>query len=153
MKSIKRYFCGLCLLALLGALSGCAQPKPLVYQDVAGFQVSSADFNTVNMVVDLRFFNPNNYSLALKNGDLDAFINNIPLGKATLDERTVVPAYGTFILPVTLHANIRSILQNALDVLTNKDVLIRIDGTVRAGKGGIFLSIPIHYTGTQKIKL
>lgn len=143
---------GLFVMAVVALLS-CAQPKALVYQDVAAFRVHKADLSLVTIVVELRFFNPNKYSLSIKNGNLDATLNGRALGRAIIDERTVIPAQDAFLLPVTMEVPLSTLFQNALDALSNKEADIRLDGTVYAGKGGIFVKVPVHYAGKQRINL
>jgi LEA14-like dessication related protein len=142
-------------VALLSILTACSQPKALVYQNVQHIRVQQVNLQQATLVVDLQFYNPNNYGLSLKNGDLDAWFNNNYLGKATLDERTIVPAHNTFILPVTITAELKNIVSNAIDLLTHQssDVLVRLQGMVKAGKGGIFINVPIQYEGQQQIRL
>ena len=137
------------------ASAGCSQPKALVYQDLRNFRVHAVNLQQATVVLDLQFFNPNNYSLSLKNGDLDAYFNDKYLGKATLDERTAVPSRDTFLMPVSVTANLGNILTNAVELLTsgNSDVMVRLEGKVRAGKGGVFIGVPIRYKGRQKIHL
>jgi hypothetical protein len=45
------------------------------------------------------------------------------------------------------------VLSNALKVFLNPDVRIKITGSAKAGRGGIFLNVPIDYEGTQRIEL
>jgi LEA14-like dessication related protein len=144
------------VLMLVAALfSSCSQPKSLVYQDVRNFRIHKVDLQRATIVLDLQFYNPNNYGLSLKNGDLDAYLNNRYLGKASLDERVSVPASDTFILPVSITADLTSIVTNAIDLLTSKnnDVLVRLQGNIRAGKGGVFIGVPVKYEGRQRISL
>jgi LEA14-like dessication related protein len=151
MKMTQKMIAGIILLFCLG----CMQPKALVYQDVRNFRVQKVDLQEATIVLDLLFYNPNNYGLSLKNGDLDAYFNDKYLGKATLDERTAIPARDTFLLPVSVTADLRSLITNALELLTRKnlDVLVRLQGKLRAGKSGIFIGVPVHYEGRQRINL
>ena len=140
---------------LLLLLLGCSQPKSLVYQDIENFRLHSVNLRQATVVLDLRFYNPNNYGLSLKAGDLDAYFNDHYLGKARLDERTSAPARDTFTLPVTVTADLAKIVSNAMDLLSKaeQDVLVRLQGSVRAGKGGIYIGVPIRYEGRQRLKL
>ena len=141
------------LIALVS--SSCSQPKSLVYQDLRNFRLQQVNLQQATVVLDLQFYNPNGYGLNLKDGDLDAYFNDKYLGKARLDERTTVPARDTFLLPVSITADLRSILSNAMDLLSKGDqnVLVRLQGTVRAGKGGLFIGVPVRYEGRQKLHL
>ena len=156
---MKNSWVGRASLLVLGILAlasaGCSQPKALVYQDLRNIRVHAVNLQQATVVVDLQFYNPNNYSLSLKNGDLDAYFNDKYLGKARLDERTTVPARDTFLMPVSVTANLANILTNAVQLLANgnSDVMVRLEGNVRAGKGGIFIGVPVRYSGRQKIRL
>lgn len=143
------------LITTLLLATGCEQPKALVYQDLRGVHVQHASFQQATIVLDLQFYNPNNYTLSLKNGDVDAYISDKYLGKATLNERTAVPAHDTFMMPVAVTANLGSILSNAFDIIANKDkeVPVRLQGTIRAGKGGVFIPVKINYEGRQRLHL
>jgi len=155
MKTIKEmterklgrvYFMIIGLLVL--ASTGCSQPQALVYQDLRNFRVHAANLQQATVVLDLQFYNPNNYSL-------DAYFNDKYLGKATLDERTAIPARDTFLMPVSVTANLGDILTNVMELLTNgnQEVMVRLEGNVRAGKGGIFIGVPVRYKGLQHIHL
>jgi hypothetical protein len=56
-------------------------------------------------------------------------------------------------VPLQLQANAKDVLGNALRVFLNPDVKIRITGSVKAGRGGFFLNVPIDYEGVQRINL
>lgn len=118
-------------------------------------RIHKMDFQQVVIVANMRFYNPNNYGLTLKNGDLDAYLNNKYLGKAEIDERVSVPANNEFLMPVTLTANLPALLKDAFDLLSlqKSDVLVRLQGNVRAGKGGVFINVPVSYEGKQRLQL
>jgi len=158
MRALNNHYGRLCVLVvtmLTLAMTGCSQPKALVYQDLRNFRVHTLNLQQATIVLDLQFYNPNGYGLSLKNGDLDAYFNDKYVGKATLDERTDIPARDTFLLPVSVTADLNDLMTNAFDLLAtkDKDVLVRLQGTIRAGKGGIFISVPVHYEGQQRINL
>jgi len=128
-----------------------SQVKALQYQDVSSVRVEKADLEQATLVADLRFYNPNSYRMELKDGDVDAYINDQYVGKALLDQRTVVPARDTFLLPVAITVRMEKIFTNALDLLSDKEIKVRLDGNVKAGKRGLFINIPVKYEGAHKI--
>lgn len=142
------------LFALIPTLNSCAQPKALAYQDMQNFRVHSVSLQQVVFAMDLRFYNPNKMSLDLKNGDIDAFVNDKYLGKALLNEQIKIPGRDTFSLPLTFQAGLTDILGNAWSMLGNSssEVMVRMKGSIRAGKAGIFLPVPVYYEGKQKIE-
>ncbi len=134
--------------------ASCAKPQALQYKGVDRVFLGAVDSRGPQLGLDIKLYNPNDYPMTLKNGDLQAYINGRPAGKADLLSATTVPARDSFSLPVTVAINTSNLLGNALDVLTQKDVLVRLDGTVRAGKGNGGFSVPVRvrYEGRQKIK-
>ena len=143
------------ILILTFAIAGCSSPKALVYQDVSSVQLQKFDIEHAAIVANLRFYNPNSYGLSLKNGNLDAYVNNKYLGKASVDERVAVPPNNSFILPVTINIDMLRVLKDAFDLLSlqKSDVLLRLQGTISAGKGGVFFRVPVTYEGRQKIQI
>lgn len=153
MKRIAGILSSLVFSLLL--LQSCAKPKALEYRDFKGVRLHNASLQQATIVLDLQFYNPNHYGLRLKNGDIDAYLNGKFAGKATLDESVAVPPQDTFTMPVTITANLGSLLSNALSLLTKQEQLIpvKLEGVIRAGKGGVFVPVKVHYEGTQRVRL
>lgn len=145
------------LIVVLSAFAifavSCSQPKELVYKDTRNFRVHKLGFGTSTLVMDLQYYNPNNFGLQLKDGDVDVYLNSSYLGKGRLDERTAVPAQDTFLVPVSVDVDMSRIFSNALTLLSQKDVDVKLEGTVKVGKGGVFVKLPIRYVGKQRIEI
>lgn len=131
--------------------AACASPKDLVYQDVKNFRVGKISMRP-EVGMDVQFYNPNKYGMTLKDANVDLYINNKLAGHAMLDKKFHVPASSTFLLPVTLVADLKNILPNALTLLANEEVNIRLTGNVKAGKG-VMVNIPINYEGKKKLNV
>ena len=67
-------------------------------------------------------------------------------------DRFNVPASSTFLLPVKLIADLKSVLPNAVALMSNDEVNIRLKGNVKAGRG-VMINIPINYEGKKKLNL
>lgn len=142
-----------CLVAILMVgLASCSQPQQLVYQDVKNFRIGKLSLDQPEVGMDIQFYNPNNFGLTLKDATIDVYINNQFIGKAALSNTFEVPATNTFLMPVALTADLKNIFPNALQIIFNKEVDVRLQGNVRAGKG-VFLNIPINYQGRQKLNV
>lgn len=146
-------FRNLALAALLiFTLQSCAQVKALEYRDLDHFRVQQVDFQQATILTGIRFYNPNGYNLYLKEGNIDVYFNDRFVGKAVLDEKVRVPAKDTFVLPATITAGLQNIVANALDMLTEKQILVRLKGSIKAGKGSIYIRVPVNYEGLQQVK-
>ncbi|RYZ53472.1 MAG: hypothetical protein EOP49_07270 [Sphingobacteriales bacterium] len=145
------------LIALLSCLSmiglfSCSQPQQLTYQDAKNFRVGKLSLAQPEIGMDLQFYNPNAFGLTMKDANIEVYINNQFIGKATMNREFSVPARDTFLMPVYLTADIKNVFPNALQILFNKTVDLQLKGNVRAGKG-VFLNVPINYQGRQKLNV
>jgi len=142
------------LLSLLTIVS-CATQKEvrnLQYQEVKNFRLAKLDLDRPEVSLDVQFYNPNTFGLTLKDARLDLYINNAFIGSASLTRSFNVPGMDTFLLPVTLVPDFKNVFPNALQLLFNKEVDVRIQGSVKAGKG-LFITVPINYEGRQKLNV
>ncbi len=55
----------------------------------------------------------------------------------------------TFYVPIKAVISMRDVLPNAVQILLKDSVNVKLDGTVKAGKGGIFKNVAIKYEGRQ----
>ena len=149
MKAIK-FFVPVLIASLFSSCSKPLAPKYLGYQN---FRLAKASFGDNILATDVRLYNPNNYPLQLKSASMDVYFNNSYLGHSSLDTLITLPGKDTTSIPLQLQAKAKDVLSNALRVFLNPDVKIKITGTAKAGRGGIFLNIPIDYEGTQRIEL
>ena len=146
---MKRIACFLSFVILLA--SSCRAPKELVYQNVENFRLKQNGLQS-QVSMDIKMYNPNSYCMNLKNADVDVFINGKSLGKMQVDERCAVPRLDTFLMPVILNVDLKNVLPNALQLLMNGDVNVKIAGTIKAGKHGVYKKVPVNYEGMQDIK-
>jgi len=139
---------------ILLSLFSCASPKEvrnIEYQEVKNFRLLKLDVNP-EVGLDVQFYNPNTFGLTLKDANIDLYINNAHIGKAFVNRSFQVPGQDTFLMPVTIVPELKNVFPNALQLLFNKEVDVRIDGSVKAGRG-LFITVPIQYQGRQKLNV
>ena len=138
---------------MLLLLISCNTPQSFEYRELKNFILTSRGLDQTNASMDLVFFNPNRYSINLKNVNCDIFLENNLVGKFTLDTTMFIPGASQFTLPAKLKVDAKSFLKNNLNLLFNNEVLIAAKGTTKVGKGGIYITIPFSYQGKQKLNL
>jgi LEA14-like dessication related protein len=151
-----RLYTRLCLLFLLlfAAERTSAKIKEIQYIGIADVKVKSVDLHNITFTLQMSFYNPNRVGVRLKDGDIDTYCNNKYIGKALVEDNIKVPSRDTFTVPITIVAAADKVLGNAFNVLAgNNKVLIKLNGTVKAGKLGVFFKIPVYYEGEETIKL
>jgi LEA14-like dessication related protein len=138
----------LCLLVSSLFLS-CRSFKEPEFRGIENVRVSELGIKESNLTLDLHYFNLNKSSLSLKEAEGDAWLDGSPLGHFIIDTLIQIPANADFGLPVKLKMDMNYFLRNTFNAFINKDVLVKIEGKARVGKGGIFIRYPIHYEGKQ----
>ena len=132
---------------------GCSKPKDLKYIDFENFQVQELGLGESVISADLKYYNPNNFTMKLKEGDLDVSLNNTFLGNSKLDTLLEIPKKDTFLIPLKMKVDMKTFLSRALNVLLTNEVDVKLDGKAKLGKGGIYFNVPIHYQGKQKFSV
>ena len=98
-------------------------------------------------------YNPNNYKLKLKRTGIDVYVNDQRLGNILLQHEYLLPRHDTFLLPVLLKIDVANAASNAWQLFTvKKEVNLRLSGSVRAGRHGLFINVPVSYEGRQVIR-
>jgi LEA14-like dessication related protein len=120
--------------------------------DARNFELKSLVVKTSTVSADLFYYNPNNLGLQLKKAELDVYIDDKFLGHSLLDTLIFIPKKGTFSFPVNMEVEMKNIFPNAFSLLTKTEIDLRIEGTAKVGKGGVFLNIPVRYQGKQRIR-
>src|SRR4051812_20924143 len=132
----------------------CAKPTGFNYLGIRNFKVMKFGLKESTVGADAEFYNPNKYPVTMKGGSVDVYVNNNFFGKTTLDSTIQIPKKDTFLLPVVLKVNMNNTAIGLLQTLAagQDSVLIKLDGSAKVGRGGLFINYPIRYQGMQKIK-
>ena len=143
----------LTIIGLTLLLSSCSTPKQLEYREFKNFTIDKPGFASTALKMDLLYFNPNNFGLELNHTDLDIFINNTYLGKATQVIQVQIPRNAEFTIPITMDVDMKNLLKNGFVSMLNSEVTIKVTGTIRVGKLNVFKSFPVNYEGKQQLTL
>lgn len=121
--------------------------------DVRNFGFGQLSLKQSLVSADMVYFNPNGFQMQLKRIDLDVYVENRYAGKTSLDTLIFVPARDTFSVPVDMMVEMKNLFPNMLSLLTKDEIGLRVEGKVRVGKGGIFINVPVRYSGQQVLRV
>ena len=143
---------GWLLLPLLAV--SCAKPTGFDYLGVRNFRVMKFGLKESTVGADVEYYNPNKYPVTMKGAAVDVYVNNNFFGKTTLDSAIQIPKKDTFLLPVVLKVNMNNTAIGLLKTLASgsDSVFIKLNGSAKIGRGGLFINWPIRYEGMQKIQ-
>ncbi len=139
------------LLASLFFVS-CRKPQELVYQKVQNFQIMGVGLSKSTVSLDIKLYNPNHFAVNLKEADIEVFVNERFVGKVNLNStHYTIPKLDTFLMPVSVQVDIKNMIPDAIGLLFNKKIAIKLDGIIKAGKHGVYFPIPIKYEEMKEI--
>ncbi len=148
---MKLYSAALLLIVIL--LASCSKPKSFDYRGVKNIKVQQVGFDQSRLSMELVYFNPNSFGVRLKKVDCDIYIDNNFLGKYTLDTSLYIDKKSEFVLPSYMNVDMKNVYKNAFQVIFNKEITVKVKGTTKVGKSGIYLTVPISYEAKQKFSL
>lgn len=140
-------------IVVASVLLSCSSPKALEYKTYHNFSIQKLGFTNTTISLDLEYYNPNNFGMRLKNTDLDIYVNGNLLGHSVTDSLITIPKKNTFLVPVKFDVDMKNAFKNAWNTLIGKEVLIRLSGKVKVGKGNVFLNFPIEYESKQTFSM
>lgn len=148
MKAMIRLL--LCLPFLV-VMAGCGKMKEPEFRRLEGFQLKNLGLSEATIRFHATYYNPNNFGVTVKETGLDVQINGAPLGRFTQPNEIAVEKAAEFSIPLEARIGIAEALKLDVPNLIGKEVMIEANGSVRVGKGGVFVTRPITYSGKQLV--
>ncbi len=131
----------------------CLSPKALEYKTYHNFSIHKLGFNNTSITLELEYYNPNNFGLQLRSTDLDIFIDGNRFGHSSVDTLISIPRRNNFILPIKFDVDMQNIFKNAWSTLLGKEVILKLAGKLKIGKGNVFMSLPVNYETKETFTL
>lgn len=115
------------------------------YRDVQDIQLKDVGLLHTTASVDLMYYNPNNFGVNLSAARGDVYLDNKYLGRFEMANKVSVRKNAGFIMPVLLKIDNIGSFKNQRDIYKKKEILLHIEGMVKAGKGGFSKEFPVKY--------
>lgn len=149
---MKKVTLGLFMFILL-TLNACNKPQSFEYREVTNLKLQHLGFYKTSVSMDIVYYNPNNFSINLKNVDCQVYLNEKYLGHYLLDSTIHIAQKSVFIVPASVSFDMMDVIKKGFNILINKEALIGIKGTTRVGRCGLFFNVPIQYETKVKLPL
>ncbi|WP_431472410.1 LEA type 2 family protein [Nonlabens sp. SCSIO 43208] len=130
----------------------CSNP----YEDVVFLRIEQAELlNITRDSVELQavcvMYNPNDIGLQLKQADFDVYINNYKSANIHQTSDAIMPGNSEFEFPIKAQLSPKDLIGKrgnqmidiALQVLGNKKVAVKYDGSVDIEKGVFSITVPV----------
>lgn len=145
---MRRILTGVFIMAILAS---CAKPKDLEFVDIQNIKVVKWGLSESVIGLDVRFYNPNKQQVKLKDAIAKVYVNSAFLGDTNMDSTVVVPRRDTFAVPLLLKVQTATAIAKMMETAKDSAVTVRVDGSVKMGKAGVFLTYPIKYEKLQSL--
>jgi LEA14-like dessication related protein len=138
-------------LALIAMTAACTKPKDLEFIDVGNIHVLKMGLTQSEIGLDIRLYNPNNQRVQLKDAATKVYVNSTYIGDTRMDSLISVPKRDTFSVPLVLSLNTLSGISKIAESLSDSLVNVKVEGSVKMGKAGIFKTFPVRYDKMQRV--
>ena len=148
---MKQFNYGVLFIILL--LTACSEPQSFEFKGLQDIQLDKLTMGNNIIRANIRYYNPNDFSLVLKQIDCKVLLNNGKFTQLKLDTNFNVPPKKDFLLPAKLEFQMSDLVKNSMELLLNKPVKLNITGNATLSKGMFTKTVPIDYETTQKLNL
>ena len=145
---MRRILTGVLILAIIAS---CAKPKDLEFVDIQNIKMVKWGLSESLVGLDVRFYNPNKQQVNLKDAVAKVYVNSAFLGETNMDTAIAIPRRDTFAVPLVLKVQTATALAKLMETAQDSAVTVRVDGSVKMGKAGVFLTYPIRYEKLQSL--
>ena len=132
-------------------ICSCAKPLQPQYLGYENLQINKSGGSESIVSANVKFYNPNNFPLQLKQADINLMLNDKQVAHDVLDSTINIPKLDSFYVPVSFSFSLNSILNNALQFLLQRKTKVNADGFVKLKKSGVSFTVPIHYESYQSL--
>ncbi len=141
------------LLFFMLLLSACSEPQSFEFKGLEDIQLDKLTMGKNKIKANVKYYNPNAFSLVLKQIDCKVLLNNGNFTVLKLDTNITIAAKKEFLIPAQLEFQMSDLVKNSMELLLNKPVKLNIKGNATLSKGIFTKTVPIEYETTQKLNL
>lgn len=140
---------GLMILFLIS----CRDVKDPEFRRIERFRIKSLGLQHATIGFSITYYNQNNFGVSVKEPVADVVLDSIPIGQFRQDSGISVSRSSEFSIPLTGTITLETLRKFDLGSLPFKEVPVRATGSVRVGKGGIFVTRPVEYSGRHRLEI
>jgi LEA14-like dessication related protein len=141
------------LLFVIVLLTACSDPKSFEFKGLQDIQLEKLTMGKNTIRANVKYYNPNDFSLVLKQIDCKVLLNNGKFTQLKLDTNFTIPPKKDFLLPAQFEFQMSDLVKNSMELLLNKPVKLNIKGNATLSKGMFTKTVAIDYETTQKLNL
>jgi LEA14-like dessication related protein len=133
-------------------LAGCTKIKEPEFRRMEGFHLKNFGLQEAVIAFNVTYYNPNNFGVTVKEAGADVYLDTIYLGRFVQDSIVGVKKNSEFSIPLSGSVSFQTVLNLDLQKLSQREVLLKANGSVKVGKAGIFITKPFNYQGNHRLE-
>lgn len=148
------------LIATLCLFVACQEmAKEPVFKEMTNIKVADFKGDIVTLKADALFNNPNLFGVQIIKTDVQVEVNGNKVGKVNQVKAAEMPAMSDFSVPVEIEFDTNKVFKSggfwgkALEVLANRSLKVKYNGTVTVKALEIELELPIDFENEIELNL
>lgn len=146
----------LTILVISFTLTSCFKYEDVVMKEVTNVSVNSFSANNIEIQVDMRIINPNNYKISIVDSDLELFVKNKKVGTSKIKDKIELPKNSDQTHQIVVVTNVGDMIGSAipviLSVLFDETVDLQIKGEIKARAKSLSKSFPVDFKERVRLK-
>lgn len=146
----------LTILVISFTLTSCFKYEDVVMKEVTNVSVNSFSANNIEIQVDMRIINPNNYKISIVDSDLELFVKNKKVGTSKIKDNIDLPKNSDethqIVVKTTVEDMIGTAIPVILSVLFEDSVDLQVKGEIKARAKSLSKSFPVDFKERVKLK-
>ena len=136
---------------LLIVIAGCTKIKEPQFLRIENFHLKNFGLQQATIAFNVSYLNPNNFGVTVKEAVADVYLDSVYLGRFVQDSTIGVQKNAEFSIPLSGSISLQTVLSLNFQELSQKEVFLRANGSVKVGKAGIFITKPFTYQGKHRL--
>ena len=129
----------------------CSKIEEPRFRRIDTFRVVNLGLEEVTISFGMGYFNPNNFSVTVKETAANLYLDATFLGHFVQDGPVDVRSNGDFRIVLTGAIPVSTFLKLNLKDVHKREVAIRAEGNTQVGKAGVFINRKIAYEGRHRL--
>jgi LEA14-like dessication related protein len=146
----------LLLIVISFTLTSCFKYEDVIMKEVTNVSVNSFSANHIEIKVDMRIINPNNYKISIVDSDLELFVKNKKVGTSKIKDKIELPKNSDQTHQIVVVTNVGDMIGSAipviLSVLFDDTVDLQIKGEIKARAKSLSKSFPVDFKEKVRLK-
>ena len=130
-------------------LSSCFKYEDVTIKEVTNVEINSFSAKNIEIRVDMRIINPNNYKISIVDSDLELFVKNKKIGTSKIKDKIKLPKNSDQVYKIIVITNVEDMIGSAIPIILSvlfDDVIdLQVKGEIKARAKSLSKNFPVDF--------